>query len=195
MSTVRTFVGIPLPEQFSTALVDSCARIAEADPSWRGEKWVAKDNLHVTLRFIGNVAEDRIAELAHAIAGETGAMASEFALPLSGLKAVTSLRRARMLWATFLDPTGQCAALAAGIERASLPFGGEPDTRAFTPHVTLVRARTPHALSEDAFEAGEHALSQAPDVMSVAQVRLFSSTLKPDGPVYEVLRSYPLGRD
>lgn len=195
MSTVRTFVGIPLADATAETLVDACARVRDADASWRGEKWVAPENLHVTLRFIGGVPAAELEALTDTIANEAVHECVEFSLTLAGLRAVPSARRARMLWAAFLDPSGQCAALATAMERATLRFGGDADERAFTPHVTLVRARTPHALSESGFAGAEDAFSRAPEKMSVARVTLYSSTLTSKGPVYTELRSYPLGHD
>jgi 2'-5' RNA ligase len=111
---------------------------------------------------------------------------------LDGLRVVPSRRRARMLWAALLDPDGSCAALASAVARASLPFGSEPDERTYSPHVTLVRARRPHSLSETAFDAGAEALSNGPASMSVTRFTLYSSTLNSGAPVYAQLRSYTL---
>jgi len=195
MSAVRTFVGIPLESAFRDSLEDASACLRDLDPSWRNEKWTARENLHVTLKFVGGVPEDELDALGDAIAEAVGERPGSFQLPFDGVKAVPSLRRARMLWATFLDPDDACSALAAAVERAVLAFGAELDDRQFVPHVTLVRARRPHSVSEDAFEAGAVAASHAPELMSVTQVTLFSSTLTPKGPIYSELRSYPLGSD
>ena len=192
MSGVRTFVGIPLSEDVRSTLLDACACVRDADHTWRGEKWVPETNLHVTLGFIGDVRPDRIDELAQAISIEVGDGHRAFSLPVDGLRVVPSRRRARMLWAAFLDPEGTCAALASAVRRASLPFGAEPDERAYSPHVTLVRARKPHSLSETALEAGAGALSNGPASMSVTRFTLYSSTLNSGAPVYAQLRSYTL---
>ena len=195
MSGLRTFVGLPLTDPFADLLAAACARVRDLEPAWKGEKWVPRQNLHVTLRFIGDVGHDELDVLADAIASEVGECEGPFSLPFEGLRPVQSLRHVRMLWATFLDPEGSCAALASAVERAALAFGVEPDERQFVPHVTLVRARKPHALSERAFEAGQAVVSEAPASMSVTRATLFSSTLTPTGPIYTELRSYPFDSD
>jgi len=183
MSGIRCFVGIPLSTDVRAALLRGCASIRSNDRSWRDEKWVAEENLHVTVKFLGNLAEEELPALVRAL-GTAIERLDSFEMPLAPLRAVPGTKRCRMLWGSFLDPDGACAALAAAVEGAALEFGVAPEDRPFTPHVTLCRARKPKSLSAEALELAQEALSGAPEQMSVPSATLFSSRLTPRGPTY-----------
>ncbi|UUR08824.1 RNA 2',3'-cyclic phosphodiesterase [Sphingomonas glaciei] len=123
----RLFVALPLPEAIADLLLD----VEDGPDSLR---WVHADQLHLTLRFIGEVdgaqAEDVAASLA-AVAFDA------FALRLSGTGCFAH-RRHGALWAG-VAPRDPVAALAAKIERAVQAAGVAPETRAFHPHITLAR--------------------------------------------------------
>jgi 2'-5' RNA ligase len=191
VSKTRLFTGIPLPKDFSDALLRACDAVRETDPSWRDEKWVAAENLHVTLKFIGWMPDEAMSALLVEVGAAIEAV-TPFELPFEGIRPVPGVRRARMLWGTFLDPDGACAALARSVERAVLPFGVEPETRPFSAHATLVRAHRPHAISDGAVSAASAVLREAPESMSVPSASLFSSTLTPRGPHYSEVGSWTL---
>ncbi len=98
-----------------------------------------------------------------------------------------------MLWGTFADPEGRCAALVAELDRACLAFGVPVDNRTFKPHATLVRARRERHVSEGAIEAARDRLGDLPGTVSVLSVRLYASRLTDREPVYTVLRECRLG--
>jgi RNA 2',3'-cyclic 3'-phosphodiesterase len=187
LGVIRTFIGIPLIDDFADAFIDACEAVKTADPSWRGEKWVPRQNMHVTLKFLGDIAEDDVSSLADTVA-RTAALQAAFDLADPGLRAVPNPRRARMLWGTFADPDGRCAALAAELDRACLAFGVPSEERTFKPHATLVRARRERHIQEAAIEAAREPLKRLPDRMSVPSITLYSSRLTSREPVYTVLR-------
>ncbi len=192
MSGVRTFIGIPLPDDVLDVLDAACDAVKSADPAWRDEKWVPRGNVHVTLKFLGDVAEEDLDALGDAVA-TAASLHARFDLEALGFRVVPNARRTRMLWATFADPDGRCAALAAELDRACLAFGIRPDGRTFKPHATLVRARREHRIAEGAIEAARERVSRAPAAVSVSSVRLYSSRLTNREPIYSVLRECPLG--
>ncbi len=192
MASVRTFVGIPLPDDVIDAFCDACDAVKAADPSWRDEKWVLRQNMHVTLKFLGDIAEDSVDPLSSAVAG-AAALHDAFDLADAAFRAVPNTRRARMLWATFLDPDGSCAALAAELDRACLAFGVPPQKRTFRPHATLVRARREKHVREAAVEAARERLRHVPESVSVSSITLYSSRLTSREPIYTVLRECRLG--
>lgn len=191
MTRVRCFTGIPLPVQISGPLVEACEAVRETDPSWRDEKWVPPQNLHVTLKFIGWLDEEVLDDLCSAVGGAVERRAS-FDLPFEGVVAVPTTRRCRMLWGSFLDPNGCCTALAEAIEEAVLAFGVEPERRAFRAHATLVRARRPKPMGEGALDAAARLIASAPGFMSVPSASLFTSRLTPHGPIYDQIGAWPL---
>jgi 2'-5' RNA ligase len=193
VSGVRTFVGMPLPGVVKDALALSRDEFVACDHSWRDQKWVSTENLHITLKFVGDVGEDALGDLADAV--EVAARAhTAFELPLGPLRAVPNARRASMLWLTFLDSNGLCGLLAADVERAVLAFGATPEARTFAPHATLVRARAPRCADGETLAAAQQAMGSAPKSVSVRSVTLFASELTRHGPIYSMVRACPLRR-
>ena len=191
MNRMRLFTGIELPGDVSAALVAVGALVRREVPSWRDEKWVARENLHVTLKFIGDVDVSVVTEIQAAL-GVAMSRVWPFALEPAGMQAIPGTQRASMFWAAFDDPSGDCARLARTAESALERFGVEVDRRVFKPHVTLARARRPHAFPAEIIESLVGRTDTAVASMSVSSLTLFSSTLTRSGPVYEVVEKWTL---
>ena len=189
----RVFVAIDLPASARDLLERGLADFLEADPSWRGEKAVAARLFHVTLAFLGGVPDPVLPDLVERLRHAT-ALASPFRLRVDGFRAVPSLRRATMLWATLSGDGGGAPALAQAVARAA---GLPEDGRRFQAHVTLVRARGNRPVRSSAVAAALAVLSDAgketDGVVSVRSVTVFSSTLGSGGPAYEPLAVLELG--
>lgn len=186
---MRCFVGIPLPDPTRAALAAACDAVRESDPEWRGEKWVSAENLHVTLAFLGDVPAESVPSAIESIGRELVGIC-RFELPFSSLRPVPGARHARMLWASYSDPTGECAALAAAIDRACVGVDIALELRPFKAHVTLARARRPRRVGEPVVSALSRAESEVPPFMSVSSATLYSSTLTTAGPHYETLATW-----
>lgn len=186
---MRLFVGIPLPEATRTALAEACRDIRAADSGWADEKWVAAENLHITLAFLGDVPTESIALLARSITSELGAVRA-FDLPLARLEPIPGARRASMLWARYDDPEGRWAALSLAVHGAAAAIGDATDNRAFKTHVTLARARRPRPITENLLGSLHAARDRVPKFVSVLSATLFSSTLTTAGPRYERLETW-----
>jgi RNA 2',3'-cyclic 3'-phosphodiesterase len=192
VSDLRCFVALELEPHILAALLEAGAALRNADPSWRDEKWVADRNLHITLTFMGSLAEERIEAVSEAI-GAAVMDRTAFRIRIAGARALPSLRRCSMVWATFDDAENHpCEALASRIKAVTAEFDQAPDDRRFVPHVTLVRARRPHRLDSDALAAAHSALTCGNPSMSVPSATLFASTLTRQGPIYERLARWEL---
>lgn len=186
MSGVRSFIALELTPDVVVALLGAGAALRSAAPAWNGEKWVAEENLHVTLKFLGEMDEAELPDFALQLEPALATLAT-FGLDLTGVAAVPSARRCTLVWAAFEDPDGVCAALAQKVDDVAERFGCEREARAFRPHVTLVRARHPRYLHSEALACANAALEDAPHSMSVPSATLFASTLTRRGPIYESL--------
>jgi len=191
MSTTRSFVAIELADEVRDVLTDVRASILDEDPTWRGEKWVAPENLHLTLKFLGNLEEAPLARMRSEI-GLALADAEPCAISFADLKAVPSARRSSMIWARFSDLDGGCARLAERVEQATIAAGAEPARRPFALHVTLVRARRPRHLDPTALTHASTKAACRSGLMSVPRATLFASTLTRTGPIYETIESWQL---
>lgn len=185
---MRVFVGIELPDLWREALVAGCQTVRELDPAWAGDKWVPAENLHVTLKFMGDLPDDTAKLLAPDLAAAL-ADVPRFDLPLlQPLLAAPDRRKATMLWTTLRDPDGAAADLASRIEDVAADYGVVPDSKHFKPHITLVRTRSPRAFTvAEESEAAIRAVLGSENSMSVGSVTVFRSRLTSSRPFYETL--------
>ncbi len=153
--------------------------------------WVAPDNFHLTVKFLGALDVQRLPDVERAL-GEAVAGATPFDLTLHGLGAFPSAARPRVIWAGTSEGAVELAAVAARVEGALAPLGFPAEERPFSAHVTLGRVRTPRRNPKLAA-----ALAAAADVellrVAVARVSLMRSDLSPRGARYSELVGHPLG--
>lgn len=152
--------------------------------------WVAPDNFHLTVKFLGAVGAQRLPDLERAL-GEAVAGVSPFDLTLRGLGAFPSAARPRVIWAGTAEGAAELADLAARVERTLSPLGFPAEERPFSAHVTLGRVRTPRRNPRLA-----QALAASASVellcVPVARVSLMRSDLSPRGARYSELAGHPL---
>jgi 2'-5' RNA ligase len=192
----RAFLAIPLPLVVRSTFVNCRDAFVSHDSDWRDEKWVAEENLHVTLRFLGSVPDAACGTVADRVR-EALASVEPYRLRLDTVRAIPRPRSASLLWIAPGDGGAQTAQLADVIATAVEFLDFEPEGRAYKPHVTLCRARRPRRVHAGALDEIERVLARAQEretTVSVRQVTLFASTLTPRGPVYDELAIIPLGR-
>ena len=174
----RLFVAIRPPGEIRDLLIDAMHDSPEL-------RWVADENLHVTLRFIGEVERP----LAEDIAAALGRIHSgRFELGISGV-GMFDQRNGGALWAG-IQPKAPIAALAAKVERACQAAGLEAERRAFHPHVTLARFGRQSRPRAAAFIERKRALTSPP--FAVDRFTLFESRLSRHGASYDEIASYGL---
>lgn len=192
----RVFFAIPMPLAVRRTLVACREACVAHDTSWTGEKWVAPENLHVTLRFLGTLAEPDVERCIAEVTRVSG-RTEPFRLRLDAVRAIPQRRSASLIWVAPSQGGEAVMALADEITRATSFLDFQPDGKRFRPHVTLCRARSPRRLSPAALDEMERVLSGPGErvvSMSVPGVTLFASTLTPRGPVYEELAAIPFHR-
>jgi 2'-5' RNA ligase len=193
---VRLFLGLALPEPVRDMLAACRTAVARADPSWAREKWVAPENLHVTVRFLGELA-DADARLLQGRLSTAFQDAPAYTLRLDRPAAIPRPRAASMLWMEGSEGAEETAALVARADAAADGLADSPDSRRFRAHVTLCRARAPRPLAPHTLETLEFVARSGDDwarSMSVREVTLYSSVLTRSGPVYAVVERFSLGR-
>jgi 2'-5' RNA ligase len=150
-----------------------------------GVGWVATDNLHVTVKFLGQVPLSRLGEIADAVARAVSG-AQGFDLAIQGLGAFPTASRPRVVWAGLGDGAEPLRALAARVEDALAALGFEREARAFSPHVTLGRVREPRR--DPRLEAAILAGAAEPfGTVRVERVCVMRSELSPRGARYSEL--------
>jgi RNA 2',3'-cyclic 3'-phosphodiesterase len=179
---LRLFVAIEIPDAAKDAVEAAFAPWREAFPKAR---WVPRENLHVTLKFLGRTWP-RLTDWVPERVGAAAADVRPFTARLQGVGSFPSTKRGRALWAGF-ENAGPIGALAAEIEEALVEeFPAEK--RSFHPHLTVARSDPPLKLSSS--YTGTELES---DEWVVDRVVLFRSYLGRPAPRYEPLTRFPLG--
>jgi 2'-5' RNA ligase len=174
----RLFVAIRPPEPIRDLLVDAMDDSADF-------RWQDDEQLHITLRFVGEVDRPVADDLADAL----GRVRSPpFELRISGVGRFEQ-RSSGALWAG-VEPKEPLAGLAAKVERVCQQIGLAPERRAFHPHITLARWKGRRTREVAAFL--ERGRGLASDPFEVAEFILFESRLSKHGAHYEPIANYPL---
>ncbi|SOD99003.1 RNA 2',3'-cyclic phosphodiesterase [Caenispirillum bisanense] len=176
---IRLFVGLDLPADLRDALDLLTGGIP-------GAHWRPAENYHVTLRFIGEVDEDRCEDIHDALAE---VRAPAFDLCVAGIGAFDNGQRAHTLWAGVpKDPP--LVHLRDKVERAVVSTGLPPERRKFAPHVTLASVKQAPVHKVQDFIAHHNLFRSEP--FRVDRFTLFSSDLGRGGPTYTAEADYPL---
>lgn len=192
MSMIRTFIAIHLtPEVLAELRLAQTALRATAGGS--AGRWVPPENLHLTLKFLGDVDSARLPEvyaMVDTVAGDYGPLT----LTLRELGCFPHERRPRIVWAGIAEPSGQLQRLAQQLDLALSSLGYARETRPFRPHLTLARIneRAPRDLVA---ALGQATLSYQPEpqTMVAHTVAVVRSDLHPQGALYTDLHLAPLG--
>jgi RNA 2',3'-cyclic 3'-phosphodiesterase len=184
---MRLFVALDLPGEVRDALVEWIVRLK---PLCRAARWARPEGMHVTLKFIGHAIADGDAEkLAATRAALTGVRSGDpVEIRYRGAGFFPDARRPRVLWCG-VEASANLAPLAAGIEHGLEPLGIPREERAFVPHLTLARFKSPEGvlpLARAAAEFAQHDFGFARET----EFHLFESLLKPGGAEYRKLASY-----
>jgi 2'-5' RNA ligase len=189
--TLRLFLALALPDEVRAGLSVAQEELRRLLPP-RAASWTRAENLHLTLRFLGDVARERVEALT---VGLTGAIAGFGALALTAerLGAFPDARYPRVIWAGVCDATNRLAELQRCVTSATNDFTRQPAAARFVGHVTLARIRhiqRPQAETIGAFlhqAANRHFGSWTATHLDVMRSELF-----PDGSRYTQLATIQL---
>jgi len=181
--TTRTFVAV----ETSPAVRDRTQKLIDrlrATPA--NVKWVERQNLHITLKFLGDVALNETARVCQAVA-KAAENVSPFDLEICGAGAFPNPGRPRTVWLGASQGEEAMRALHKHVESALAKLGFRKDNRAFRTHLTIGRVRRGGiGLAELGQLIRQHADFLAGRT-PVAEVIVFASHLGPSGPTYEAL--------
>ncbi len=181
---IRTFIAIELGDATKQALGDLQARL-KRERAARCVRWVEPENIHLTLKFLGNVDAAQMPALERAVAG-AGAGFAPFTLMLRELGAFPTLRKPNVVWIGLQGEIETAARLADKIDVACVELGYARETRPFAPHLTLGRVKK-DARSDDQRWIGEVIGNTKMELelgVRVERVSVMKSELRPGGSVY-----------
>ena len=191
MEQVRSFIAIELPAEVKKSLRELQAQLKAGSPA--PVKWVEPNNVHLTLKFLGNVAADRIDEISSAMTEAVRGI-SPFSLEVTELGVFPNPRRVQIVWVGLGGEADKLSSLQQRIESKLAKLGFPPENRRFTPPLTLARIRD-RATPQERESLGQLVTETRLDTaqsFSVDSVKLMKSQLTPEGPIYTCLSSAPL---
>jgi 2'-5' RNA ligase len=180
---VRLFIAIEIPENIRDAFASLLNEFRPIAPQL---KWVRAENLHVTLKFLGETEPGKLAALREALGAVRSGQPAH--LLFRGLGFFPNERRARVFWAG-AEVSGNLMALAADIDQAAHRLGFPLEERPFTPHLTLARLQPP-GLPPKLSQAIREKSAQAFGSWTAREFHLIESKLKPSGAEYTTLQSF-----
>ncbi len=178
---MRLFIATPLSRQVETELANIIYQLKNAAGN---VKWVKPENIHLTIKFLGETDEslvERLSELIEETSRET--KISKFTI--SKLGGFPNLIRPRALWAGLDGDHSELERLASRVDERVHKLGYEKETRKFRPHLTLGRVKKPQALPQLSHFIENYKIATMP--FEIDRLTLFKSTLTPQGPIYERL--------
>ncbi len=185
MDLIRAFIAIEIPTPLQQEMNKVIQQFQRA--SIRGVRWVAANNLHLTLKFLGDTHPDRLSQLGNQLkylAGQT----LPFECAIGGLGAFPNIRKPRVIWMGLEIPQ-TLRQLQKEIEAEAAKIGCPPEERDFSPHLTLGRVGQNSTAQE--LQALSQYLSQTqiPEIgkFTAQGITLFRSDLRPTGSIYTPL--------
>ncbi len=187
---VRTFIAINLPANLRAAIAINQSQLKKK-LSLDCIKWTEPNQLHITLRFLGEILQSQVSAL-ETILGEITPKFNSFSLNISGIGVFPDIKRPRVIWVGISGETRQLFCLAKAIADATSNIG-QIEEREFHPHITLGRVKSsdPSDLRTIGTTIQHIKLEQLGE-WHVTQIDLMKSTLTPKGPIYECLKSFSL---
>jgi 2'-5' RNA ligase len=181
---VRLFVALEIPSAVRKNLAEFLATLRAISSQPR---WVRTENLHVTLKFIGEVQAEKLGDIRAALSEVHSDQA--VALDFRGAGFFPNEKRPRVFWAG-IEASANLVGLAADIDRALEKLGVPPEKRPFSPHLTLARFEPP-GLPEKLRAAIQENAKRGFGSVAAKEFHLIESKLKPSGAEYTTLETFP----
>jgi 2'-5' RNA ligase len=182
---IRSFVSIDLEDANILSQVES---IMSSLSSLGGDlKPVEAENIHLTLKFLGNVSPTRLDEIKSALAQVTF---PAFSLEIKGAGAFPNLKRMNVVWVGVGEGWSRVELIFEQTEKLLHQLGFSRETRPFSPHITVARVKSGRKRDEIAAFLG-HLTDESFGTFPVESVRLKQSVLSPSGPKYSTLYEVP----
>jgi len=194
---IRTFVTVELDAPLRQALAQAQAALRgrlekSVGPDARIQ-WIKPASIHLTLKFLGDIPEERVPDIQAALARVAGGH-RRFTVDVEGLGVFPDVRAPRVMWVGLTAHVDALTRLAADVEVALGVIGFVPEPKPFHPHLTLARIKNRARDVGRALSAGGVLTQDAKlGFLSVAAVSLMKSDLQPSGSVYARLQEIPLG--
>jgi 2'-5' RNA ligase len=191
MEQVRSFIAIELPDELKTGLSRWQAQLKAGEPP--RVKWTDPYGIHLTLKFLGNIAVARTGEITEAMEAATQGI-SPFDLEVKDTGVFPNLRRVQVVWVGISGEIDKLSQLQRQIESNLARLGFAPESRPFKPHLTLARLRN-QASPEERQKFGQFIAGtkfEEAYTFKVPAINLMKSQLTREGAIYSRISSVKL---
>ena len=187
--TIRSFLAFPI----SSALKESLRRILHELQQTRADvKWVRLENIHLTLKFLGDVEETDLEKIS-SVLSESCHGFDRITSHLSETGVFPDLRHPRIVWAGLDDPEKKFRVMVGALEEQLEKLGFAKADHPFKPHITLGRVKSSANL-KDLIQTIQQIIFEEKAQQTFEKIILYKSTLTPQGPIYETLKEFYTGR-
>jgi len=183
---IRTFLAVDIPQNIKMKLDELITGLRQLAPDIR---WVRAANLHITLRFLGEINSSDIGKLKAAVEADIKDLA-RFEISLRGAGGFPNLSRPRVIWTGVGQGNDNLIALAGKVEDGCRQAGFGPADKPFSSHLTIGRVKFPKGLER--LTAHLESLKFESENFEIGEVVVFKSDLSPAGPKYSKLEVLPL---
>lgn len=187
---MRTFIAIELPQEIKKHIASIQEKLRPCDAD---VKWVEPDNIHLTLKFLGEIDEDKVAAISEAMEGSAN-QRNPFVVSITSLGAFPKIDSPRVIWLGIEKGAIETQGLAAGLEEKLEKLGIPKEERPFSSHITIGRTRSARNIRKlaEALKTESQQLSTKGLLFETGRITLFKSALTPKGPVYQALKEADL---
>ncbi len=187
---MRTFIAIPLPQEIKAFLAELQN---ELKTSGAEVKWVEPENIHLTLKFLGERDDKKIKEISN-ILEEAVKNKKQFLARLSTLGAFPKITSPRVIWVGIDRGDEETKLIAAELEEKISRTGIPKEEKAFSSHITIARTKSSKNIAEliKGLNVCADKLGEEKAEFPVRQIVLYKSTLTPKGPIYQALKEVNL---
>ena len=182
---LRTFIAVSL----SSSILAGIEKLVRALRTDFGDvRWVEPSNLHVTLKFLGDVPLNDLPQLIRAVT-QCASRIDSFDLTFQGIGAFPNKDSPKTIWIGCREGSEELIRLADGIDASLFSIGYPKEARRFSPHLTIGRAKKPEQDLMSVFDMQKDRLFGS---CSIGEIQIFSSELTRRGPIYDELAVIPL---
>ena len=189
MARLRTFIAIEATDQIRSAGARLIQKLSHLGP---GVRWVNPENIHLTLKFLGEVDERQLHQVCRQL-GEAARECTAFSLRCGGVGAFPSLTQPRTIWMGVEDQEGRLAQLQQRAESSLVGLGFPPEARRYHGHLTLGRIRYNRRDSSELQQLIDAEAKTEFGILAVDEVVVFASSLSRGGPTYTAIGRCALG--
>lgn len=186
--SIRSFIAVQLSDELKTGIGNTITIFKKTGAD---VKWVRQENLHITLKFLGNIDEGQIGPIGSRIS-DIALKHTNFDFTLTGTGAFPDYRKARVLWIGIRDHN-HLLSVVRDLDEAMEREGFDRERRPFSPHITIGRVRSPRGIDKLAAELVKYKNMDF-GTQSAGSIHLVKSILKPGGAEYNTISSAPLRR-